>query len=171
MPKRFIATELWSEDWFLDMPSDYKLFWYYMLSKCDHAGIFKPNLKSFSRLSGVNLTSNDIINYFNEGKIRISVISESAWYIVDFFVFQYGTTFNEKNRVHESVGKEYQKHKISLTSIRGLKELKVENTEGVKDKDKDKDIIITKISEKTKKNEITNFATQGYDLLAKRLQG
>ena len=26
MAKRFSATEIWDEDWFLDMPNEYKLF-------------------------------------------------------------------------------------------------------------------------------------------------
>ena len=43
MAKRFTSTEIWNEDWFLDMPAEYKLFWYYMLCECDHAGLFKVN--------------------------------------------------------------------------------------------------------------------------------
>ncbi len=136
MAKRFTATEIWNEDWFLDMPTEYKLFWYYMLSNCDHAGLFKLNLRSFCGLNEVKLTSTIALNYFNAGKQRIRVISESIWFIEDFFVYQYGTTFNWNNRVHESIGELYKRQKIELTSIRGLLDLK----DRVKDKDKDKDI-------------------------------
>ncbi len=135
MAKRFTATEIWNEDWFLDMPSEYKLFWYYMLSTCNHAGFYKVNLRSFCGLNGVNLTSNKVLEYFNAGKQRIRVINSSLWLIDDFFVYQYGSTLNLNNRVHISIEKEYLKHGIELTSIRGLKEVK----DGVKDKDKDKD--------------------------------
>jgi len=135
MAKRFTATEIWSEDWFLDMPMEYKLFWYYMLSNCNHAGIFKVNLRSFCGLNGVNLTSTKVLEFFNAGKQRIRVINSSIWLINDFFVYQYGATLNPNNRVHASIVKEYLKHGIELTSIRGLKDLK----DGVKDKDKDKD--------------------------------
>ena len=135
MAKRFTATEIWNEDWFLDMPMEYKLFWYYMLSTCNHAGFYKVNLRSFCGLNGVNLTSTKVLEYFNAGKQRIRVINTSLWLIDDFFVYQYGSTLNPNNRVHASIVKEYLKHGIELTSIRGLKDLK----DGVKDKDKDKD--------------------------------
>lgn len=131
MSKRFTATEIWSEDWFLSMPNEYKLFWFYMLSTCDHAGLFKVNWRSFSGLVEVNLSSTTALTYFNTGKQRVRVIKDSLWLIEDFFVYQYGTTFNPKNRLHSSVGELYLKYKISLTSIRGLLDLK----EGVKDKD------------------------------------
>ncbi len=135
MAKRFTATEIWNEDWFLDMPMEYQLFWYYMLSTCNHAGLFKVNLRSFCGLIGVNLTSNKALDHFNAGKQRIREINKSLWLIEDFFVYQYGRTLNTKNRVHESILKEYVRHGIELTSIRGL----LDPNNGVKDKDKDKD--------------------------------
>lgn len=133
MAKRFTATEIWKEDWFLDMPIEYKLFWYYILSNCDHAGLFKVNLRSFCGLMEVKLTQSKVLEYFNFGKQRIRVISDSLWLIEDFFVYQYGPTFNWNNRVHESIGELYQRHNIELKSIRGLIDLK----DRVKDKDKD----------------------------------
>jgi hypothetical protein len=135
MSKRFSETEIWNEDWFLEMPNEYKLFWFYMLSKCDHAGVFKVNLRSFRGLLEVNLTTDKALTYFNTNKQRVRVISDSIWYVEDFFVFQYGTTLNLNSRMHESISEILKKHNIDLTSIRGLKDLK----DRVKDKDKDKD--------------------------------
>lgn len=137
MAKRFAATEIWDEDWFLEMPAGYKLFWFYMLSTCDHAGMFKVNLRSFSGLNGVKIKADIALGYFNNGKDRIRVVNQSVWLIEDFFVYQYGTTFNPNNRVHESVECIYGKAGIKMTSIRGLLDLK----DRVKDKDKDKDNI------------------------------
>lgn len=148
MAKRFTATEIWDEDWFLSMPNEYKLFWYYMLSTCNHSGIFKVNLRSFCSLNEVNLTSTIALEHFNSGKQRIRVISESIWFVEDFFVYQYGATFNWNNRVHESIGEIYKRQKIELTSIRGLLDLK----DRVKDKDKDKDKDKYNNVEKSKKN-------------------
>lgn len=137
MAKRFISTVIWDEDWFLEMPAEYKLFWFYMLSNCDHAGLFKVNLRSFCGLNGVNIKQEEALRYFNNGKERIRVLeNQSVWLIEDFFAFQYGPTFNPKNRVHESIENLYILYGIKLTSIRGLKDLK----DRVKDKDKDKDI-------------------------------
>jgi hypothetical protein len=130
MPKRFVSTEIWNEDWYLEMPTEYKLFWFYMLGACNHAGLFKVNLRTFSGLNDLKVTSNDAITFFNSGKNRIRVITNTLWLIEDFFAFQYGSTFNGNNRLHQSIENEYKKVGIELTSIRGLKDLK----EGVKDK-------------------------------------
>lgn len=133
MAKRFTATEIWGEDWFLEMPSEYKLFWYYMLSTCDHGGLFKVNLRSFRGLVGVEISSETALEHFNNSKQRIRVVNNSVWLIEDFFVFQYGTTFNPNNKMHESIEKLYLKLDLKMTSIRGLKDLK----DRVKDKDKE----------------------------------
>lgn len=135
MAKRFFSTKIWDEDWFLDMPIEYRLFWFYILSSCDHAGVFKVNLGSFCRLNGVKIEPTDALVLLNTGKQRIREINNSTWLIEDFFCYQYGGTFNPNNRVHESIERVYKSHGINMTSIRGLKDLK----EGVKDKDKDKD--------------------------------
>lgn len=137
MAKRFSETEIWNEDWFLEMPNEYKLFWFYMLAKCDHAGLFKVNLRSFRGLVEGKLTSIEALKHFNNGKDRIRVLSENLWFIEDFIVYQYGTTLNLNNRLHESIANVLAKQDLKLTSIRGLKDLK----DRVKDKDKDKEII------------------------------
>jgi len=135
MAKRFTDTELWKQDWFLDMPSEYKLFYFYVKDNCDHAGIFKVNVRTFCRLNEVKVDSNTALEYFNVDKERIILISDSKWLLVDFFVYQYGATMNLGNRVHNSVNELLILNNIDLGSIRGLLELK----QGVKDKDKDKD--------------------------------
>ena len=135
MAKRYTDTNIWIEDWFIDLPIEYKLFWYFILSNCDHAGLFRVNLRLFCSLNGVKLDSNKAIDYFNSNKERIRIISENLWLIEDFFSYQYGEIFNPNNRVHDSIEKLYNKHGIKMTSIRGLKDLK----DRVKDKDKDKD--------------------------------
>lgn len=121
MAKRFTSTKVWDEDWFLEMPNEYKLFWYYMLSACDHAGLFKVNLRSFCGLNEVKISADKALSYFNVGKQRIRKVSNSIWYIEDFFVFQYGSTFNVNNPLHRGIKTLYDKIDLKLTSIRGLK--------------------------------------------------
>lgn len=158
MAKRFTATEIWDEDWFLDMPNEYKLFWFYLLATCDHAGLFKVNLRSFCGLNGVKLSSTKALEYFNTGKQRIRVLKENIWLVEDFFVFQYGVNFNLKNRVHNSILELYSKLGVNLRSIRGL----IEVTNGVKDKDKDKDIEEECIKEGLL-GEIEQFTPSGWN--------
>jgi hypothetical protein len=163
MAKRFCETEIWSEDWFLDIPNEYKLLWNYIKDKCNHAGIWRPNKSQFSSFCG-QIDLKKALDFFNNGKTRIIVLESGNLFLPGFFSFQYGSTFNENNNVHSSILKNYEAEKIELkncyniknqifrelTSKRGLTDLK----EGVKDKEKDKDkeIIIPKKKE-SKKNE------------------
>ncbi len=126
MAKRFSATEIWDEDWFLDMPDHYKLFWFYMLAKCDHAGIFRVNITKFNRATTENKQVNaaSAITYFNTGKERIRVLTDSKWFIEDFFVFQYGTTLNKNSKVHQSIENLYNKDKEKYNNGEISKNLK-----------------------------------------------
>ena len=40
MAKRFIDTKIWDKAWFRKLTPKNKLFWVYLLTKCDHAGIW-----------------------------------------------------------------------------------------------------------------------------------
>lgn len=139
MAKRFHETTIWDEDWFIDMPKEYKLFYFYVKDQCNHAGIWRPNLKRFNALNECKIQLNRALEYFNTEKERVKILKSGHWYLLDFFVFQYGVIFNKSNRVHKSVESIYIQEDIELRSIRGLIEVKVEDKDGVKDKDKDKD--------------------------------
>ena len=125
MSKRFTSTELWVEDWFCEMPMEYKLYWYYMLSKCNHAGIFKVNTRMFNNINDCNINNKTAFDFFNSDKKRIREINENVWLIEDFFYYQYGKSFNIKNRVHKSIYDVYNQYNIALTSIRGLVEVNI----------------------------------------------
>jgi hypothetical protein len=177
MAKRFTSTEIWEEDWFLEMPLEYKLFWFYILSACNHAGLFRVNMRKFCGLNEVNLTSTKALEYFNKGKDRIRVVNENVWLIEDFFFFQYGPTFNPNNRVHKSIESAYNQYSIKLTSIRGLLEVKGEDTDRVKDKDKDMYLDNNTQSVKLAKNGKSkneqfsgNFRSQAEELFANRVR-
>ena len=165
MAKRFTSTEIWGEDWFLDMPNDYKLFWYYILSNCDHSGIFKVNLRSFCGLLEVKINTDEALKYFNKDKDRIQEITKNLWFIKDFFVFQYGTTFNINNRLHFSIKSIYDKYDIKMSSIRGLREY----NDTLKDKDKDKDIVKNKEDKKELEKTININFDYFWDLYDKKV--
>jgi len=127
MPKRFTSTELWIEDWFCEMPMEYKLYWYYMLSKCNHAGIFKVNTRMFNNINDCIINNKTAFDFFNSDKKRIREINENVWLIEDFFYYQYGKSFNIKNRVHKSIYEVYNQYNIDLTSIRGIVDFYIED--------------------------------------------
>jgi len=115
----------------------------YLLDNCDHAGLFKVNMKPFQLLNEANVEPDKVLDYFNTGKSRVRVISDDFWFVEDFIVFQYGGKLNMNNRVHASVYERITNNGINMRSIRGLLEVKKgtklpqdDPGQGVKDKDK-----------------------------------
>jgi hypothetical protein len=149
MSKRFHDTDIWDEDWYLDMPLEYRSFWGYVCDKCDHAGIWRPNVRRFNADIENKIDLDTALQYFNTDKERIVPLESGHWMIAEFVPFQYGKNLNLNNRVHLSVFNRLKDLEVNLGSIRGLNEVKmgssrpqVEVKEGVKDKDKDIDIIV-----------------------------
>lgn len=123
MAKRFFATELWDEDWFLDIPTEYKLFWFYILSACDAGGFFKVNVKRFNSIHNLDIDLDKAFEFFNNGKKRLRKVNGSLWLIEDFFKFQYGQKFNQESRVHTGIEKIYKSHGVSIGSLKGIDRL------------------------------------------------
>ena len=127
MPKRFTDTKIWEEDWFIEMPVEYKLFWFYILSACDQAGFFKINIKSFSAMVGVEINSETAFELFNKGKERLRKINGSMWLVEDFFKFQYGHKFNDKNKIHLGIEKLYSNHGVKIGTLKGIERVSKES--------------------------------------------
>jgi len=137
MAKRFHDNGLWNEDWYIDLSPKHKLFYQYIIDMCDHAGIWKPNIKHFEFILGSNCPLVDLLNVINSDKERVIKLANGRWFIVNFIPFQYGSLLNLNNRLHLSICNLLILNKIPLGSIRPQIEVK----EGVKDKDKDKDYL------------------------------
>ena len=136
MAKRFTDSRKWDDPFFIELPNKYKLLWFFMLDKCNHAGIFEFS----KRLVDFNLNDSykksDILEVFN-GKIE--VLKSGKWFIKKFISYQYGE-LNEANRAHNSV--------INILKKEGSYMGLISPLQGYKDKDKDKekDIIVKRMS-------------------------
>ena len=125
MSKRFHDTDIWDEDWYLDMPLEYRSFWGYVCDKCDHAGIWRPNVRRFNADIENAIDLDTALTFFNTDKERIVPLESGHWMIADFVPFQYGKSLNKNNRVHLSVFNRLTDLEVNLGSIRGLNEVKM----------------------------------------------
>lgn len=155
MPKRFTATELWNEDWFLALTPIQRLLWFYIKDHCDHAGIWKPNVIAFNRSHHSCVVLSRCLSKFNSGKERIIVLSNGRWFLSGFVEFQYGKQLNPNSHVHLSIlgvlhsnGIDLEKYvgqgqvEVILRSLRPHFEVNERSTRpqrSLKDKDMDKD--------------------------------
>ena len=97
MSKRLIDTEIWKKPWFFDLPDKYKLFWFYILSDCDQAGIWTANFKVLKAYIG-DVDTQKLVELFN-GQLRV-LNGGTYWLINDFIKFQYGFPVNEKHKMY-----------------------------------------------------------------------
>ena len=141
MAKRFTDNGKWSKSWFMDLPTDHKLLWIYMLDACDHAGVWEVNWKLTSFMTGLPVTS--LPKTFGK---QVTRIDDKRYFIRDFVAFQYGS-LNEKVNAHRSVINILQRFGIDIST---LKQPLKKGSSRVKDKDKDKDLVKDKAKKKDK---------------------
>lgn len=128
--KRFTDIEIWSDPWYRKLSWKGKLFWKFVLDRCDNAGFWKKDNEMASFQCGFKFTAN-ILAEINEGKVRIFNHKDHLE-VVDFIPFQYGE-LNPECRPHKPII-------ALLKSYRSKGYRKGINTLVDTDKDKDKDM-------------------------------
>ena len=137
MAKRFIDTGLFRKKWIRQLDPNMKLFWIYLLTDCDHAGIWDVDVERASFQIGVQLDESTILKTFNR---KIVPFKDGKWFVPKFVDYQYGE-LNEKVNAHKSVIKLLTKYGLYVDNQllpNSSATVKVNNLT-VKDKDKDKD--------------------------------
>jgi hypothetical protein len=135
MAKRYTDTGKWGKRWLRELSPEMKLFWFYLLDNCDHAGIWDVDIELAGFQIGLQLDGDEILDIF---KNRIEVTKNGKWFVPKFIEFQYGE-LNESNKVHKSVI-----HKLEKVGAWGFPQGACEGLprpyDEAKDKDKDKDM-------------------------------
>lgn len=124
MAKRFTDSEKWSHSWFRKLLPELKCVWFYLLDKCNHAGIWIADFEAVSFHVGKEITESDLI-HFGE---KLYKFDGDKYFITSFIDFQYGE-LNPENRAHKSV--------ICILEKQGLYKVLRSPLKGAKDKDKD----------------------------------
>jgi|TARA_R100000664_G_scaffold5242_2_gene10070 hypothetical protein len=141
--KRFTETAKWEDTWFRRLKPVEKLFWQYVLDRCNNCGVWEVDfeLAQFMIDSTGNLMLNqeEILNKF---KNKITILEDGKkWLFPKFIEFQYGQ-LNPSCRPHLSVIKLLEKHNLTKEYkglIKGYDTLKDKDKEVYTDKNKDKD--------------------------------
>ena len=146
MAKRYFDTDIWKKRWFRSLSPKYKSSWWYLISQCDHAGFFEPDIDIMSIFVGEELDETELMETFSS---RIEYLDNGKWFIPKFIQFQYKVShpddLNLNNRVHKSVYERIEKYSYLFRPIdeatKGHARVmhgSSKEMEGAKDKDKDK---------------------------------
>jgi hypothetical protein len=132
MAKRFTDTEKWKDPWFDELSLQAKLFFFYFVDNCDHAGVFNVSLKKFNRDTGCRYKESDLKRDY-AGKLRF-LVNGRIW-MPKFIDFQYGK-LSETNNAHKGVFKSLEYNNIQ---IRGFDGASMGHYSGAQDKATEKD--------------------------------
>ena len=156
MAKRFIDTGLFDDEWFCDLKQEYKVFWIYYITKCDHAGILKINERLIEFHTGVKSLETLIKDFGN----RLIRVSENLLFCYKYIDFQY-PDFPKSNvkqqqsaeKILEKLGIWDIKNKQFTNSYQRLTKDFTKSYVNVNDNDNDNDSVNGNVNETFGKSE------------------
>lgn len=89
MSKRFIDTEIFSDPWFMDLSVNAKLFYIYLITNCNHAGIIEINWKLAELQTGIKQLAKSYVTLIKEYNNKLIKLRDRYYFIPKFIEFQY----------------------------------------------------------------------------------
>lgn len=86
MPKRFTETLKWDDPWFRALSPDAKLLWFWLVDKCDLAGIIEPDFGLCEFQTGIKRA----FDKMPEIESRVIQIADGKYIVEKFIEFQHG---------------------------------------------------------------------------------
>ena len=111
MAKRFLETTIFDKQWFRKLSPKLKLAWFYIISRCNHAGIWECDIELMSFQIGDSYTLQELLDSFGE---NIESLGDDKYYLTKFISYQYGLPLNPKVKVHSSAIKILNKYNIPI---------------------------------------------------------
>jgi len=105
MPKRFTETLKWDDPWFRALSPDAKLLWFWLVDKCDTAGIITPDFSLCEFQTGIKRA----FERMGEIESRIAEIAEGKYMICKFIEFQHGNLSHDC-KAHNTAWASLEKH-------------------------------------------------------------
>ena len=133
MAKRFIDTKIWDKAWFRKLTPKNKLIWIYLLTRCDHAGIWDADWEAAEFFIGEWVGYDELPKEIT-GKMK-HIKGDEQYFIPSFVEFQYGE-LRENSKPHLSV--------IKRLNEKGLLKGYANPLDTIKDQDKAKSQVKSK---------------------------
>lgn len=104
--KRMIVSEIWEDEWFSQLNTANKLFFIYVITKCDQAGCFKLNLKTAEFFIGDKIDVKQI-------EKKVIKLKDGVWFVPNFIKYQHGTKLSRQSNFHKPVIDFVEKNKLT----------------------------------------------------------
>tara|TARA_R100000700_G_scaffold20180_1_gene26954 strand:+ start:261 stop:1067 length:807 start_codon:yes stop_codon:yes gene_type:complete len=146
MAKRFIETDLWKKKWFRKLPTNVKLFYFYILTNCDHAGMYDVDLELAEFQIGMDIDKDNILKHIGD---HIEIIKDDKWFLRKFVDFQYGI-LKDTNNAHKSVIKILNRYGINL----GADEVLTSSSQADQEQEQEQEQKQVKVNNKKKESKV-----------------
>jgi len=103
MAKRFISTDLFNDSWFMELSTNSKLFYVYLLTNCDNAGIIDLNIKLAEFQTGIPSLNKNFSKYLECLKLRLLHLKDNYYFLPKFVPFQYPNGLSESVKPQKQV--------------------------------------------------------------------
>jgi len=116
MSKRFTDTELYDQDWFLELPPRLKCAWEYLCKRCDTIGIWRIGVRKMSNDIGEAVLLEELTKHF-----KAIVIDEDRLFLPGFVPFQYGDPLGRlspTNKYHRNIAEKLRSMGLPLPEFR-----------------------------------------------------
>ena len=150
MAKRFISTNLFNDSWFMELDMKGKLFYIYLITNCDHAGIIDFNPKLAEVQIGIPNFSKTYRTVVEQLGNRLISLKNQYYFLPRFINFQYPKGLNYNVIAQASVIKRLKEFDLLDEENLTLKQDLVNSCLTVQDKDIDKEKDIDKVKDKDK---------------------
>jgi hypothetical protein len=165
MAKRFIDTGLFDDPWFMDLSQDGKLFYIYLFTRCNHAGIIQLNDRLCQFQTGVE----SLTTVKQELGNRLIMLPEGYYFLPNFIRFQYPNFPNSNVKQQTSAIEILKKFKLYDNSKGTVREDFDKDSDNDNDSEDDsdndndsEDVFVPP----TKNNVVDYFKTKGYSVNA-----
>jgi hypothetical protein len=107
------------DKWFADLAPLDKLFWLFIIDRCDNIGVWETNLKMASFLIGYEYSMDELLKSFGD---KIHVFDNGyKWWVKSFIDFQHGILDREStSKPIVSYFKLLEKHNLSKEYAKGI---------------------------------------------------
>ena len=163
--KRFVDTQLWQKEWFMELEPENKCAFMFLTSQCDSVGVWCPNFKLAEMMIGQKINWSELPKKCN-GNIKI--LENGKWFLIDFCRFQYGE-LSENCKPHVSYIKLLNKHGLLNKEFegysKGIATLKEKEKEQEKDMEQEEEKEMSKNKAKINYAENVFLTEKQYNIL------
>jgi hypothetical protein len=115
MGKRFVDTEIWEKEWFMNLETQEKLAMFWILTKCDNVGVLNHNKALADILIGKKIDWDGIQKKCSK---NIEILENGKWWVKDFVDFHWGE-LKETSAPYRSYIKLLKKHNLYQRVTKG----------------------------------------------------